>query len=202
MKRSPILLALLLAGCTPPPDTTASNTPPPKPETKPEVSAPKTDEKKPDEKKSEETKPEDQAKGNKNRIYQLTDYKTAQITIGSKKLTVWLADTSAKRQEGMMFLTDSEVKPDEGMLFVFQLSKERGFWMENTLIPLDIAYMKPDGTIISTPTMKALDKTNVPSHGAAQFALEMKAGAFKRLGIKPGMKAVIPKDVKSDDDDG
>jgi uncharacterized membrane protein (UPF0127 family) len=134
---------------------------------------------------------------NPDRIFQLADLKTATITIGTKKLKVWLMDTPTKRNEGMMFLSDKDVKPNDAMLFVFPSAEPRGFWMRNTRIPLDIAFMDGAGKILNTAQMKPFDESSVPSKGPAKFVLEMKKGAFKRLGIKAGMKATIPKTVKA-----
>lgn len=134
---------------------------------------------------------------NPKRIYQLSELKRTTIAVAGKKVQVWIMDTPSKRNEGMMFLKDGDVKPNEGMLFVFSYSQPLSFWMQNTLIPLDIAYIDAKGKILNTEQMKALDVTGVPSKGEALYALEMKKGAFKRLGIKAGAKAVIPRSVKA-----
>ena len=134
---------------------------------------------------------------NPDRIYQLKDLKTANISVAGRRFTVWIMNTPAKRNEGMMFLKDKDVHIDQGMLFVFASPQPLSFWMRNTLIPLDIAYIDRTGKILNTPQMKALDETGVPSKGAAMYALEMKQGAFKKYGIKPGMKVTIPHTVKA-----
>lgn len=137
------------------------------------------------------------AQTNPKRIYQLKDYGVAPISVGKAKLKAWIADTDSKRQEGMMFLTDKEVPKDGAMLFVFPSAAERKFWMHNTLIPLDIAYIDEKFVVISVAAMKAKDDSGVPSKGAAMYVLEMKNGAFKRLGIKVGQKLVIPTNIKA-----
>ena len=136
-------------------------------------------------------------KKNLDRIYQLSELKTAVLTAGKHKIRAWIMDTPSKRQEGMMFLHDNEVKIEQGMLFVFPSPEPLSFWMKNTLIPLDIAYIDKAGRVLNTPTMKALDETGVPSKGEAMYALEMKQGAFKKFGIKPGMKIGIPAGIKA-----
>lgn len=130
------------------------------------------------------------------RLHQLRDLKKTTVKIGANAFACWIADDDSKRTEGMMFLTDREVKPNEGMIFVFPNEQPLSFWMKNTLIGLDIAYIAKTGTIVSTHTMKRLDETSVPSGGNAMYALEVKAGTFKRLGIKKGMKAKIDPKVK------
>ena len=134
---------------------------------------------------------------NPDRIYQLKELKTANISVAGRRFTVWIMNTPTKRNEGMMFLKDKDVHIDQGMLFVFANEQPLSFWMRNTLIPLDIAYMDRTGKILNTPQMKALDETGVPSKGEAMYALEMKQGAFKKYGIKPGMKVTIPHTVKA-----
>lgn len=125
------------------------------------------------------------------RINQLRDLKKTTVKIGKHAFTCWIADDTSKRTEGMMFLTAKEVKPNEGMIFVHPNPQPLSFWMKNTLIGLDIAFIRKDGTIVSTHTMKPLDETGVPSGGPATYALEVKAGTFKKLGIKKGLKAKI-----------
>lgn len=138
-------------------------------------------------------------RNNPNRLYQLHELETVEIKIGEHKIKVWVMDTYAKRMEGMMFLRDAEVKDDEGMLFVFAGEDLLSFWMKNTYIPLDIAYINRSKEIVSTHTMRPHDETGVPALRPAMYALEMKQGAFRRLGIRPGMKVEIPDSVKSKD---
>lgn len=137
------------------------------------------------------------AQDNPLRVYQLRELQRATITIGKNKLKTWVMDTPSKQAEGMMFLKDADVAKDDAMIFVFPDSRERSFWMRNTLISLDIAYVNEKKVIISTSTMKARDETGVPSKGSAMYAIEMKHGAFQRLGIKKGQTVGIPKDVKA-----
>ncbi len=134
---------------------------------------------------------------NPNRLYQLREFKTTTITYGAKSLKVWLANTSSKRQEGMMFLKSGEVSENGAMLFIFPEQKNRSFWMKNTLIPLDIAYIDSTGLVVSAKSMKPLDETGVPSLKPATFVLEMKKGAFSRVGIRVGTKFKIPSNVRS-----
>ena len=148
-----------------------------------------------------ETAPQDKAAqaANPDRIYQLSDLKTTKVSIGKNKFTLWVMDTNSKRQEGMMFLTDPEVKMDQGMLFVFPEAEDQSFWMKNTLIPLDIAFISKDKKILNTAQMKPHDETGTPSKGKAQYVLEMKKGAFQHFGIKAGQQVVIQADVKAEE---
>ncbi len=134
---------------------------------------------------------------NPNRLFQLSELKTATLTVGPRKVKVWLMDSPSKRQEGMMFLKERDVRIEQGMLFVFSSPQPLSFWMKNTLIDLDIAYLDKSGKVLNATLMKALDESGHPSKGAALYALEMKKGAFKKFGIKAGLKIGIPKGVRA-----
>jgi len=102
-------------------------------------------------------------------------------------LHVKLADTPDHRQHGLM---EVEELPDgTGMLFVFEEERTGGFWMKNTLVPLDIAYVGPDGDIRSILAMEpcTADPCEVYDPGVSyQSALEVPQGWFARVGIEVG----------------
>lgn len=133
---------------------------------------------------------------NPRRMHQLKDLEMVTIKIGTQRFKAFVMDTALKRQEGMMFLQDKEVKSGEGMLFAFPDSDDRSFWMQNTYIPLDIAYISKNKRIVSVHTMRPLDETGVPSAGPAMYALEVKAGTFRKYGIKAGQKVEFPASIK------
>jgi uncharacterized protein len=137
---------------------------------------------------------------NPNRTFQLTDLEVVEVKIDGHPFRLWLMDTFAKRQEGMMFLQNSDFKDDQGMIFVFPDSARRNFWMKNTLVPLDIAYINSNKTILNVLTMKALDiDTPYESRGAAMYVIEVRAGIFGKLGIGANDKVEIPATVVSKD---
>lgn len=131
------------------------------------------------------------------RIYQLWEIKTTKITVNGHPLTAWVMDDDSHRQEGMMFVRNEDFTPDQAMLFVFPNAQEQSFWMHNTLIDLDVAYIGKDKKVVRATTMKALDETSVPSQGPSMYVLEMKAGTIQRLGIKKGDSIDIPASVKA-----
>jgi uncharacterized membrane protein (UPF0127 family) len=114
------------------------------------------------------------------------------MRIGKGSLHIWVMSTEAKREEGLMFVTNAQIKNDQAMLFVFPAPALQDFWMKNTLIPLDIAFIGANDVVLNTTRMKAEDLTPVPSNGPAKYALEMKVGTLKRLGIHAGMHVRIP----------
>lgn len=124
---------------------------------------------------------------NPNRLFQLRELQKVTITYsGGKKLAAWLMDTSAKRQEGMMFLNPGDLNLDQAMLFVFHDSAERGFWNNNVKFDLDIAYLDAKGKVITVKVLKKMDTSTVASDGPAKYVLEMKRGGFKKHGIVKG----------------
>ena len=76
----------------------------------------------------------------------------------------------------------------EGMIFIFEDAGRRAFWMRNTIVPLDIAYIAPDGALLEVHAARPRDETTLPSESErVQFVLEMRQGWFQRNNVKPGM---------------
>lgn len=108
-----------------------------------------------------------------------------QLAIGGASLWVEVAGDEAARTQGLMHRR--QMPRDEGMLFVFEYPQQLSFWMKNTYLPLDIAFVSKDGTIINILSMEPLNE--VPrylSRGPALYAIEANAGWFKDNGIKAG----------------
>lgn len=136
--------------------------------------------------------------GNPNRVYQLDTLKKTDVNLEGHKVHLWVMDTEGKQQEGMMFLTDPEVKADEGMLFAFKEVQpndgNHSFWMHNTILPLDIIYISPDGKVLNVGNGKAMqDKPAVMPAGAYLNVIELKAGTAAKYGLKAGDSVAIPK---------
>jgi len=111
------------------------------------------------------------------------------ITSGGKvhKFTVEVAKTPEEQATGLM--NRSDLAPDRGMVFPFDPPRGASFWMKNTLIPLDIIFVRSDGTIanIATNTVP-LSLEPVFSEGTVGAVLEIAGGRSDELGIKPGDK--------------
>jgi uncharacterized membrane protein (UPF0127 family) len=123
----------------------------------------------------------------------LSSMRTTPITItGKTTFTSYIADTSGTQQLGLMNTTESELPNDRGMFFVFTSDRHRNFWMRNTIIPLDIAYIRSDGTIVKIYTMEPLNEIGYPSIEPARFALEVRAGQFAAHGVVEGDHVEIP----------
>jgi uncharacterized membrane protein (UPF0127 family) len=87
---------------------------------------------------------------------------------------------------GLMFR--ESLGKDCGMLFVFDESAERSFYMKNTKIPLDIAFINENGIIETIKELTPLDETLVTSDAKVLYALEVNRGWFNSHGVKVGDK--------------
>ncbi|SDW66025.1 DUF192 domain-containing protein [Marinobacter mobilis] len=118
--------------------------------------------------------------------------KVVQIVSGDHvvPLTAEIADTPGERRQGLMgrYYMDW----DAGMLFVYEISRSGsfGFWMQNTIIPLDIAYLDENGVIASIKQMEpCIDQPTCPVYPAGvryRSALEVNQGFFEAHGISVG----------------
>jgi len=122
-----------------------------------------------------------------------------ELSIRGQAFRLWIADEFAEHTNGLMQVSAERMArlPDgteRGMIFVFDHPRELSFWMRNTIIPLDIAYLDSDGTVVKTYTMAALDDRpgKYPSIQPAQFAIEVNAGVWSRIGLQSGDQIAIP----------
>ncbi len=114
-------------------------------------------------------------------------------TAGGKRHSykVEVAASSAQQATGMMFRT--KMAPMTGMIFPMDPPRQAAFWMENTLIPLDLLFIGSDGrirNIISNAVPKS--RAQLPSAGPVAAVLELAGGEADRIGAKPGDKVVWP----------
>jgi hypothetical protein len=112
---------------------------------------------------------------------------------GRHEFWVEIADEDAERQRGLMFRPPLE--DERGMLFTWpgEPPREQSFWMRNTPSSLDIVYIDPSGRIVSiashtTPNSEA----PIPSNGAANGVLELRAGRAEEIGAEPGDRVEHP----------
>ena len=104
---------------------------------------------------------------------------------GSATFEVRVADDAQERAQGLMEV--EAMGTLEGMLFVYEEPGPASFWMENTLIPLDMLFAGEDGTITHIHANAApLDRTPIPGGEEVQFVLEINGGLSERLGIEVG----------------
>ena len=117
------------------------------------------------------------------------EQKALTITSGGRehRFTVEVASTSEQQAMGLMFR--NKLDPDRGMIFPLDPPRVASFWMRNTLIPLDMIFVRADGSIanIEANTVPYSEEP-VRSEGPVGAVLEIAGGRSAELGIKPGDK--------------
>ena len=100
-----------------------------------------------------------------------------------------VAATAEEREQGLMYR--EEVPDGTGMLFVFTDSRVRSFWMANTYVALDIAYMDPSFRVVDIIAMEPLVTESYPSSAPSMYGLEVRQGWFSEQEITIGAQAEI-----------
>lgn len=106
---------------------------------------------------------------------------------GDRNFIVEVAETPQQQATGLMHR--QSLGADRGMLFPYATPQPASFWMKNTLIPLDIIFIRPDGTIarIAANTVP-MSLEPIPSLEPVSAVLEIRGGRAAELGIEPGDK--------------
>ena len=110
---------------------------------------------------------------------------------GQARFRVEVADSAEEQARGLMFV---EAMPrGEGMLFAYDAPRAVAFWMRNTLIPLDMLFLSPEG-VVTRIHEEAVpgDETPIPGGDDVQFVLEINGGLASALGIEEGSQARHP----------
>ena len=114
------------------------------------------------------------------------DLPTIALQAGMHNIRAAVAQTPDQRQTGLMHRR--EMAQHEGMLFVFEQASPQCFWMKNTLLPLSIAFLADDGSVVNIADMKPQTMDSHCSTQPVRFVLEMNQGWFAKRGIQPGFK--------------
>ncbi|MDQ3143562.1 MAG: DUF192 domain-containing protein [Pseudomonadota bacterium] len=117
------------------------------------------------------------------------------ITTGNGKMhrfTVEVARTPEQQAQGLM--NRQSLAPDRGMIFPYDEPVMTSFWMKNTLIPLDMIFIRADGTIarIEANTVP-LSLESAASGEPVGAVLELAGGRSAELGIGPGARVEWPR---------
>jgi len=114
--------------------------------------------------------------------------KLAQVRLnaGIHNINAELASTPQQREIGLMFR--NAMPANDGMLFVFEQPGQQCFWMRNTLIPLSVAFIGDDGSVVNIDDMKPQTLDSHCSTKPVRFVLEMNEGWFAKRGIKAGSR--------------
>lgn len=109
---------------------------------------------------------------------------TTTLRVDGVEIAVEVADEPAERRRGLMH-RDS-LPEDHGMLFVYPGEQILSFWMRDTRIPLDIAFLDRQGYIVGIQQMEPQSDRMHESRRPAMYALEMRKGWFEDHGITEG----------------
>ena len=117
---------------------------------------------------------------------------TARTAKGEFRFLVEVADSDRERELGLM--CRRSLAPDRGMFFDFVRERpDAAFWMRNTLIPLDIIYIRKDGVVRSiVRNARPLDETPRPAGGPILGVLELAGGRAAQIGLQPGDRIDFP----------
>ena len=108
------------------------------------------------------------------------------LNAGMHNIRAELARTPDERATGLMF---RETMPaNDGMLFAFEEAQTQCFWMKNTLVPLSVAFIADDGSIVNIADMRPQALDSHCSTRPVRYVLEMNQGWFTKRGIKPGFR--------------
>jgi uncharacterized membrane protein (UPF0127 family) len=101
------------------------------------------------------------------------------------RLKVWVADTEARREQGLMFV--ERMDEDAGMLFVYPSSRRIAMWMKNTYMSLDMLFIRSDGRIIRIVKQAKPESLDIiDSNSEVVGVLELNGGVADKLGITAG----------------
>lgn len=115
---------------------------------------------------------------------------TIKLSTGIYVIQAEVAQTPEQREIGLM--NRKAMGASDGMLFAFEIPGQQCFWMKNTLLPLSVAFVSDDGTIVNIDDMQPLTQDSHCSTKPVRFVLEMNQGWFAKRGIKAGEKLQGP----------
>ena len=115
---------------------------------------------------------------------------TVKLNAGIHNIRAELAQTPEQRAIGLM--NRAEMAANDGMLFNFEAPAPQCFWMKNTLLPLSIAFLTDDGSIVNIADMTPQSLASHCSAKPVRLALEMNQGWFAKRGLKAGSKLSGP----------
>jgi uncharacterized membrane protein (UPF0127 family) len=108
------------------------------------------------------------------------------LRLGMFNIDAQVAQTPEQRSVGLMWRRG--MPQHEGMLFVFEQPAVQCFWMKNTLLPLDVAFLADDGSIVNIERMKPQTLDAHCSTKPVRYVLEMNDGWFAKRAIAPGFR--------------
>lgn len=107
-----------------------------------------------------------------------------QLSAGLHVIRAEVASTPAQLQQGLMFR--QKMAQQEGMLFIFGQTSRHCMWMVNTELPLSVAFLRDDGTIVNIEDMAPHTRDSHCAAEPVRLALEMNQGWFAQRKLGPG----------------
>ena len=110
------------------------------------------------------------------------------VQMGSQKYIVQAAMTHEEKSRGLS--GNNPLQRVDGMLFLYNPPKQVVFWMKNTQVDLDIAFLDQQGYILTIEHMQANSLQPHFSPKPVSAVLELKSGEFRNAGVEPGDKII------------
>jgi uncharacterized membrane protein (UPF0127 family) len=124
------------------------------------------------------------------------DCRVMEVRAGRTTLRLAVASTEAQREHGLMNVPF--VPAGQGMIFAFPGGDEmRGFWMKDTITPLDMVFIRSDGTVVMiaenvpASTLMTAENKIARRQAIAKYVIELAAHESERIGLQPGMQLYI-----------
>ena len=131
----------------------------------------------------------------------LAGFKEVTVTVTdaegrTRTFCLLLADTPELQEQGLMYVTDPALGGYDGMVFSYAEDSVGGFWMRNTRLPLSIAWVRADGSTVSTTDMAPCPDSEptcpvYPPGGGYRFAIEVPQGGLGALGISDRSRVAL-----------
>ncbi len=110
---------------------------------------------------------------------------------GDHNFNIELATTQREQALGLMFRRS--LPDNAGMLFLYDPPQPAAMWMKNTLIPLDMVFIAPDGRVLRIESnTEPLSTAVISSEGDISAVLELNAGEADKIGLRRGDKVIYP----------
>jgi uncharacterized protein len=110
---------------------------------------------------------------------------------GDHNFNIEVATTQQEQALGLMFRRS--LPENAGMLFLYDPPQPAAMWMKNTLIPLDMVFIAPDGRVLRIESnAEPLSTTVIPSEGDISAVLELNGGEADKIGLRRGDRVIYP----------
>jgi uncharacterized protein len=110
------------------------------------------------------------------------------LKAGTHTIYTEIASTEKSRENGLM--NRKKLPENNGMLFVYKTLDNHCFWMRDTYLPLSIAFLRDDGTIINIADMQPYSLYEHCPNEPVRYALEMNQGWFAKKNINVGTRII------------